>query len=72
MSTDDRDALPNDVSRRNYGRIMLTSQFAFYRRLVAKKHGFDVWLEIEPAQLTDSELEQAVGFLKDAAHLPPG
>jgi hypothetical protein len=63
---------PEVELRRRTQRAMLLTQFVFYRRLVAKKHSFNEWFEIEPSHMTDSELEQAVAFLKDAAHLPPG
>lgn len=63
---------PTPETRRETWRFILMSQFTFYRRLVAKKHSFNVWLELDPNALTDAELEQVVAFLKDAAHLPPG
>ncbi len=69
---DQSDESRDDLVRRSNARMILMAQFAFYRRLVAKKHGFTTWLEIEPSSMTDTELEQVVGFLKDAAHLPPG
>lgn len=75
MSDNDHDqakSSTDDLVRRSNARMILMAQFAFYRRLVAKKHGFTTWLEMEPSEMTDTELEQVVGFLKDAAHLPPG
>jgi uncharacterized protein (DUF2461 family) len=68
----DQSSHDDDDRRRANARLLLVSQFSFYRRLVSKKHGFTVWMDLEPSEMTDSELEQAVGFLKDAAHLPPG
>jgi hypothetical protein len=70
LNRDLPDSDPQELRKRTQRAVMLM-QFAFYRRLVAKKHGFTEWFEIDPAEMLDSDLEQAIAFLRDAAHLPP-
>lgn len=68
--THEQGAVPSpDVKK--FSRTLLESQFALYRRIVAKKHNLTIWLDFPPGTLPDAELEQAVAFLRDAAHLPP-
>lgn len=70
MPTDDP-SNENSKIHLSLGRSMLEAQFTFYRRLTSKKHGFTTWFDVKPSDLSDAELEQAVAFFKDAAHLPP-
>lgn len=72
METNVNPNSPTRDERISAGRALLFSQFYFYQRLVAKKHNYVTVTELDPKAMTDTELEQAVAFLKDAAHLPPG